>query len=264
MEVKIMRIRQSVCYPMVKPRDIPLADFVAIVAGLGFAAIELWARDESFPEVLRLARSHNLAIATMSGHDSLAVGLNDPAQHARIESELRASIDVAADAGIPGIIVFSGNRRPGVSEEEAIAATVVGLQRIAPYAEQRNVNLNMELLNTKVDHPGYQNDSSVWGLRVIKAVNSTHVKLLFDIYHMQIMEGNIIATIRDNIQWIGHFHTAGVPGRRDLDDAQELNYAGICRAIAESGYRFFVGHEFRPKGDVVEALRATYRICNQG
>jgi hydroxypyruvate isomerase len=259
-----MRIKQSVCYPMIRPAEIPLPDFVARVAELGYDAIEFWTRDETFDEVVALAHQHNLAIAIMSGHDSLTVGLNDPGEHDRIEAELRVSIDLAVDAGIPGLIVFSGNCREGVSEAAAMAATVAGLRRIAPYAEAKNVNLNMELLNSKVDHPGYQNDHSAWGVEVCRRVNSPNVKLLFDIYHMQIMEGDVIRTIRDNIRWIGHFHTAGVPGRRDFDDTQELNYAGICRAIAETGYNLYVGHEFKPKGEVYGALEQAHMICDQG
>lgn len=259
-----MLIKQSVCYPMIKPSDVPLADFVAQVADMGFSAIELWSRGDDFDRVVALAQKYDLAIATMGGHDSLAVGLNDPAQHDRIEAELRASIDVAADAGIPGVICFSGNRREGVSEEAAIEITAAGLSRVAPYAEAKNVNLNLELLNSKVDHPGYECDHSAWGLAVCKQVKSPNVKLLYDIYHMQIMEGNIIQTIRENIDWIGHFHTAGVPGRHDFDDTQELNYAGICRAIAESGYEFYVGHEFKPKGDVYQALKQAFETCYQG
>jgi len=259
-----VNVKQSVCYPMAKPADIPLADFVAKVAELGFAAIELWVRGPDFADVVALAKQYGLAIAIMSGHDSLAVGLNDAIQHDRIEAELRASIDLAAEAGIPGLICFSGNRREGVSEDEAIATTVAGFRRIAPYAEKKGVNLNLELLNSKVDHPGYQCDHSARGITVCEQVNSPNVKLLFDIYHMQIMEGDIIRTIRDNIQWIGHFHTAGVPGRRDFDDTQELNYGGICRAIAESGYNLYVGHEFKPKGEVYEALRRAFAICDQG
>lgn len=259
-----MRIKQSVCFPMVKPAEVPLADFVARVAEIGFPAIELWGRGEDFEDVVALARKHDLAIPIMSGHDGIASGLNDAAQHDRIEAELRASIDVAADVGIPGVICFSGNRREGVSRADAIATAVAGLRRIAPYAEAKGVNLNMELLNSKVDHPGYDCDHSAWGLEVCRRVDSPNVKLLFDIYHMQIMEGDVIRTIRDNIQWIGHFHTAGVPGRRDFDDTQELNYTGICRAIAESGYNLYVGHEFKPKGEVYAALQSAFEICDQG
>lgn len=259
-----MRIKQSVCYPMMKPSDVPLADFVAQVAELGYDAIEFWNRDATFEEVVALAKRHGLAIPIMSGHNSLAVGLNDPAEHDRIEAELRASIDLAADVGIPGLIVFSGNRREGVDEDAALAHTVAGLRRIAPYAETKHVNLNMELLNSKVDHPGYQCDHSAWGIEVCRQVNSPNVKLLFDIYHMQIMEGDIIRTIQEHIRWIGHFHTAGVPGRRDFDETQELNYGGICRAIAETGYNYYVGHEFKPKGDVYDALAQAHAICDQG
>ena len=259
-----MRIKQSVCYPMIKPAEAPLANFVEKVAELGFEAIELWTRDETFDEAVALAQQHGLTIAIISGHNSLTVGLNDPAEHDRIEAELRESIDLAAAAGIPGLIVFSGNRREGVPEADAIAATVAGLRRIAPYAEAKNINLNMELLNSKVDHPGYQCDHSAWGVEVCEQVDSPNVKLLFDIYHMQIMEGDVIRTIWDNIQWIGHFHTAGVPGRRDFDDTQELNYTGICRAIAETRYNLYAGHEFRPKGEVYKALAQAHAICDQG
>jgi len=236
---------------------------VAAVKAMGFAAIELWTRGDDFDEVVELARDHDLVIATMSGHDSLAVGLNDPSQHDRIEAELHASIDVAAEAGIPGLICFSGNRRAGVSEEASIAATVEGLRRVAPYAEAQGVNLNMELLNSKVNHPGYECDHSAWGLEVCRRVNSPNVKLLYDIYHMQIMEGDIIRTVTESIQWIGHFHTAGVPGRHDFDDAQELNYRGICRAISASGYDLYVGHEYKPKDDVYASLRRAFEICDQ-
>ena len=259
-----MRIKQSVCYPMIKPQDISLDLFVPRVAEMGFDAIELWGRDETFEDVVALAREHGLTIATMGGHDSLAVGLNDRAQHDRIADELHASIDLAARAGIPGLICFSGNRREGVSESESLENTVIGLQRVAPYAEAKGVNVNLELLNSKVDHPGYECDSSAWGIEVCSQVNSPNVKLLYDIYHMQIMEGDVIRTLSRNIRWIGHFHTAGVPGRGDFDDTQELNYAGICRAIAESGYNYYVGHEFKPKGDVYESLRQAFEICDQG
>ncbi|MDF1513779.1 MAG: TIM barrel protein [Anaerolineae bacterium] len=258
-----MRIKQSACYPMLKPVDMPADIFISKVAQIGYCAIGLWGRDEHLPEMVTLARRHNLIVSIMSGHDSLTVGLNDPDQHNRIEQELRASIDLAAQYDIPGLICFSGNRSPGVTDEEAMTYTVQGLSRIAPYAEAKGINLNLELLNSKVDHPGYQSDSSAWGLAVVKKVNSPNVKLLFDIYHMQIMEGDIIRTIQDNMDWIGHFHTAGVPGRYDLDDMQELNYRGICRAIAETEYPYYVEHEFRPKGEVIAALQNAFDICDQ-
>jgi hydroxypyruvate isomerase len=259
-----MPVKQSVCYPMVKPADMSLDDFFRAVKEIGFPAVELWNRGDDFEEVMELARKHGLRVAIMSGHASLPDGLNKRSNHERIEHELKESIDIAAKYGIPGLICFSGNRQPFMTELEAIEAVADGLRRVAPYAEKKGINLCLELLNSKVDHPGYQCDHTAWGVAVCERVNSPRVKLLYDIYHMQIMEGDIIRTIRENIRWIGHFHTAGVPGRRDMDDTQELNYAGICRAIAATGYDLYVGHEFKPKGDVIEALRATFQLCNVG
>lgn len=257
-----MRIKQSICCPMIRPAEMPLETLFRAAGEIGYAAVEVWQRDEEFGRFVELAREQGLAVATMIGHSSLAEGLNDPANHDRIEAELRGSVDIAERSGIPGIICFSGNRREGVGEEEAADITAEGLRRVASYAEEKGVNLNLELLNSKRDHKGYQCDHTSWGAGVCRKVGSPRVKLLFDIYHMQIMEGDIITTIRDNVDVIGHFHTAGNPGRRDLDDSQELNYRGICRAIAATGYDLYVGHEFRPKGDTVEAMRTAFSMCD--
>ncbi|MFO8007205.1 MAG: TIM barrel protein [Candidatus Brocadiia bacterium] len=259
-----MPVKQSLCLPLYEPEGMNRDDFLAELAAIGYAAVELWFRDESLPDLVETARSHGLVVASMCGHQSLTEGLNNRADHDRIEAELRESIRIAAEFGIPGLVCFSGNRRPHVGEVEAIDAVADGLRRVAPLAEQHGVNLNLELLNSKVDHPGYQCDHTAWGGAVCEKVDSPRVRLLYDIYHMQIMEGDLIRTIRENIQWIGHFHTAGNPGRHDMDDTQELNYAGICRAIAETGYEYYVGHEFNPRGDLVEALRAAFEVCDQG
>ena len=247
---------------MMQPLPMPLPEFFAKVSQIGYAAVEIWKPDDSFPLLAELAAQHGLRIASFSGHDSLPVGFNDPSQHERICAELRESIDMAAQYRVPGVIVFSGNRLPGQSDEQGAQACIDGLRMIAPYVEEKGVNLNMELLNSKVDHPGYQCDSSAWGLRVVKAVNSPRVKLLYDIYHMQIMEGDLIRTITENIQWIGHFHTAGVPGRYEIDDAQEINYRAVCQAIAASGYDLFVGHEYRPRRPLMETLPETFQTCD--
>jgi hydroxypyruvate isomerase len=231
---------------------------------IGYAAAELWGRGDDFEDVVVLAKKHNLVVASMSGHASLPDGLNKRSNHDRIEDELKTSIDIAAKHGIPGLICFSGNRQPYQSELEAIEAVADGFKRVAPYAEKKGINLNLELLNSKVNHPGYQCDHTAWGVAVCERVGSPRVKLLYDIYHMQIMEGDVIRTIRENIGWIGHFHTAGNPGRNDMDDTQEMNYVGICRAIATTDYNLYVGHEFKPKGDPIEALRQTFEVCNQG
>lgn len=257
-----MPIKQSICFPIMQPLPDPLPVFFERAAQMGFVAVEIWQRDEHFDALCELARSRGLRVASFVGHDSIASGFNDPAQHERICAELRDSIDAAARAGVPGVICFSGNVRPGQSSEAAIEACAAGLRLIAPYAEAKGVNLNMELLNSIVDHPGYQCDRSAWGLEVVRRVNSPRVKLLFDIYHMQIMEGNLIQTIHENIQWIGHFHTAGVPGRSDIDDSQEVNYRAVCKAIAEAGYDLYVGHEYKPSGELYASLRTAYQICD--
>ncbi|MGQ9681740.1 MAG: hydroxypyruvate isomerase family protein [Anaerolineae bacterium] len=259
-----MRIKQSICYPMFKSSHFRLDDIFREAKAIGYAAVEMWNREDDFEEVLELARRHGLVVASMCGHNSLPDGLNKRSNHERIEHELKESIDIAKRAGIPGVICFSGNRQPWQSDIEAIEAVADGLKRIAPYAEKQGVNVNMELLNSKVDHPGYQCDHTAWGVAVCERVNSPRVKLLYDIYHMQIMEGDIIRTIRENIRWIGHFHTAGNPGRHDMDDTQELNYAGICMAIAQTGYDLYVGHEFMPKGEPIEALRRAFALCDRG
>ena len=258
-----MKIQQSVCYPMMQPLPVPLEQFIPRVAEMGFSAVEIWSPEDGLEPLAQLARASGLRIASFGGHNSLAVGLNDPSQHERIARELRQSIDLAAAYQVPGIICFSGNRRAGQSDEDAIHACAEGLRMIAPYAEEKGVNLNLELLNSRVDHPGYQCDHSAWGLEVVRQAGSPRVKLLFDIYHMQIMEGDLIRTIQTNIGAIGHFHTAGVPGRAELDDTQEIHYRAVCKAIAASGYDLYLGHEFRPRGDLWAALRQAYELCNQ-
>ncbi len=259
-----MRIKQSVCYPILRPEGMTLDELFKVSADIGYAAVEMWGRGDDFKDVCALAKKHKLVMASMVGHSSLPDGLNKRSNHERIAAELTESIDLAAKHGIPGVICFSGNRQPHMSEMEAIEATADGLRRIAPYAERKGVNLNLELLNSKRDHAGYQCDHTEWGVAVVQRVGSPRVKLLYDIYHMAIMEGDLIATIREHIQWIGHFHTAGNPGRNDMDDTQELNYAGICKAIAGTDYDLYVGHEFKPKGDVIDALRQTFELCDQG
>jgi hydroxypyruvate isomerase len=255
-------IRQSLCVPLYQQEGFGRGELFTELKGIGFQAVELWKRPPDLETIVRDAAAAGLRVASMSGHDSLTSGLNDPTQHDRIETELRESIAVAAHLSIPGLICFSGNRLADQDEETGLANTVAGLRRIAGEAEKRGVNLNLELLNSKIDHPGYQCDSSAWGFEVCRRIDSPRVKVLYDIYHMQIMEGDIIRTIRENIRWIGHFHTAGNPGRRDLDDHQELNYRGICEAIAESGYDLYVGHEYSPKGAPLPSLRAAYEVCD--
>ena len=266
-----VRIKQSVCFPIFRPAFASLADLCREAARIGYRAVEMWghrdgpvADEFSVPEVASLAAEQGLKLASFSGHASLPDGCNNPTNHPRIEAELRSSIALAAAHGVPGLICFAGNRLPGQSDLQGMVECARVLRRVAPYAEERGVNLNLELLNSRVDHPGYLADRSDWGLALCEMVASPRVKLLFDIYHMQIMEGDLVRSIRRLLPHIGHFHTAGNPGREDLDDTQELNYRGICAAIADSDYDLYVGHEFKPRGDLMAALEQAFRVCDVG
>jgi hydroxypyruvate isomerase len=157
---------------------------------------------------------------------------------------------------VPNVITFFRNRQPGMSN------CVAGLNKVKKLGEDHGVTICVELLNSKVDHQGYQGDHTAFGLQVIKAVDSPRVKLLYDIYHMQIMEGDVIRTIRQNIQYIAHFHTGGVPGRHELDDTQELNWAAVSRAIADTGFKGFMAHEFIPLRDPLASLKEAVVLCD--
>ncbi|MCS7220404.1 MAG: TIM barrel protein [Anaerolineae bacterium] len=248
--------RFSVCMPALFPR-VPLEESLHTIKELGFDAWETWGLDLQQVEAIRkLNEKLGLTLAQFVGHTSLSDGLNKAENHKRIAEELTQTIRAAKALGCPGLICFSGNTLAGVSEEQQIETIVAGLRLVAPMAEDAGVNLNLELLNSKVDHAGYFNDTSRIGLEIVRRVGSPRVKLLYDIYHMQIMEGNLIATITQNIAHIGHFHAAGVPGRHDMDDTQEINYHAVFRAIDRAGYELFVGLEYWPTGDVIESLRS--------
>jgi len=257
-----MAIKQSFCYPCFKDADMSLDELCRQAAAIGYAGVELWFRGEDFDELVAAAKAHGLVVASMCGHESLTAGLNNRADHDRIEAEILESIIIAENLSIPNLICFSGNRISGLSDADGIAATAAGLKRVAGRAEAHGITLNIELLNSRIDHPGYQCDHTAWGVAVCEAVGSPRVKLLYDIYHMQIMEGDVIRTIEANIAHLGHFHTAGNPGRRDLDDQQELNYPPICRAIAATGFTGYLAHEFSPKGDRIEGLKAAFELCD--
>jgi len=256
------RINQSFCYPCFLRGGVTLEALIREAAATGYAAVELWAREKApFEEIVALADKYGLAVASMGGHNSLTDGLNKRENHDRIEQEILASIDLAVQHKIPGLICFSGNRN-GLDDERGAEIVAEGLDRVKKVAEEKGVNLNIELLNSKVNHPDYQCDHTAWGEKVCEMVDSPRVKLLYDIYHMQIMEGDLIRTIRDNIQHIRHFHTAGNPDRKDLDEDQEIYYPAVMRAIAETGYNLYVAHEFTPKGDPIEALKTAFKLCD--
>ncbi len=235
---------------------IDLEEMLMAAKKIGLEGIELIE-----PEFYGLVKKHGLTIASHRGHDSIESGLNDHANHQRIEQELLESIRIAEKWGCPNVIVFAGDRAATQSEQIGAQITAEGLARVVPVAENAGVTLVLELLNSKVDHPGYQADSTAWGLQVCEMLNSPRVKLLYDIYHMQIMEGDVIRTILANHRQIAHYHTAGNPGRNNLDDTQELNYQAIARAISSTGYTGFIGHEFVPLGDPIKALEQAFKTC---
>ena len=250
------KIKQSLAWWCFNREGVKPDHFFAEAKRIGYAAVELLPRD-----LWDAARAAGLVIATHGGHASLTDGLNRRENHASIVDEINRNLELAVHYQIPNLIVFSGNRR-GLSDAEGAANTIEGLKRVAAAAEAKGVTLVLELLNSKVDHTDYQCDHTAWGVEVIKGVASPRVKLLYGIYHMQIMEGDIIRTLRADIDHIGHIHTAGNPGRRDMDDTQELNYPPIFRAIQESQYSGYVGHEFIPKGDVFAAIQSAYQLCD--
>jgi hydroxypyruvate isomerase len=251
-----MKIPQSVSWWCFVPQRMSPTDFLETVARIGYTALDLVPVDQ-----LSTAQSYGLKIAAIGGHDSIEIGLNRRDQHERIRREIEGKLELAVRYEIPNLICFSGSRSATTSEADGAAITAEGLAALAPLAEKAGVNLVLELLNSRVDHPGYQADHTEWGVRVCSQVNSARVRLLYDVYHMQIMEGDIIRTIQNAHPWIAHYHTAGNPGRNDLDDAQELNYPAILRAIKATGYEGYIAHEFVPKTDPAVALERTYQHC---
>jgi len=252
------RLKQSLCrWPYSK---ISLPELSRRAKQMGFAAIDLL-----YPDEWSAAADAGLRVSMgyASRRDKfIATGFNDPANHALLLGELEMALPLAAKARVANLIAMFGNRVSGVDEPAAIANCVAGLAKIAPLAEKHGVTVCVELLNSKADHLGYQGDHTAFGVAVMRGVNSPRVKLLYDIYHMQIMEGDVIRTIRDNINWIGHFHTGGVPGRHEINDSQELNYHAIAAAIADLNYQGFVAHEFVPtRSDPFLSLAEALRIC---
>jgi hydroxypyruvate isomerase len=249
------RIRQSVsrwCY-----KQFTLDQLCEHSAQMGLKAIDLLdIADWDVP------RRYGLICAMgYAGGGSIPVALNRTENHAAIEEAFRKNIPLAAKAGVPNVITFSGNRR-GMSDEEGARNTIAGLNRLKKIAEDNGVNICLELLNSKRNHKDYMADHTAWGARVMREVNSPRCKLLYDIYHMQIMEGDLIATVRENIDVLGHFHTGGVPGRNEIDSTQEIYYPALMKAIADLNFPGYVAHEFVPKGDPLTSLRQAVDLCD--
>src|ERR1700676_2596830 len=249
------QIRQSVsrwCY-----KQIALEERGAYPAQIGLKGIYLLN-----PEEDEIPGRHGLVCSMgYAGGGEIVSAMNRVENHARIEEGFRKYIPLAAKAGVPNVITFSGNRA-GMSDEEGARNTIAGLNRVKKIAEDNGVVICMELLNSKVNHKDYMCDHTAWGVQVVQAVNSPHVKLLYDIYHMQIMEGDLIATIQANIQWLAHFHTGGVPGRHELDGTQEVQWDGVMRGIAATSFQGYVAHEFVPTRDPLTSLRQAVDLCD--
>ncbi len=251
--VKNGRINQSVskwCYGKLSLDELCVAS-----KNLGLKAIDLLGPGD-FPTL----KKHGLACSMINTH-GLGKGLNRKEQHQECLAQIREAIDAAAEYEYPNVITFPGNRE-GMSDDVGIENTVIALKQIAAHAEQKKVNICLEYLNSKVNHKDYMFDNIKWGVEVCKKVGSERVKILYDIYHAQIMEGDIIHTIQMYKDYMGHYHTGGNPGRNEIDDTQELYYPAIMRAIVETGYKGYVAHEFIPKKDPLTSLAYAARICD--
>lgn len=245
------RPRASFTWWSFADRGVDARTLIAATAEMGYDGIEM-AEEALWPVIAEAG----LAVASYRGHGTLEDGLNNPANHDRIEREILANIALAQQWGNPTLIVFSGNAR-GLSPEAGIEHTARGLQRVARAAEEAGVTLALELLNSRVNHPDYQCDHTAWGLRVIEQVDSPAVRLLYDVYHMQIMEGDVIRTIETHHPAFGHYHVAGNPGRHEPDLTQELWYPAIYAAIARTGFAGWVGMEYIPRADPLASLQAS-------
>jgi hydroxypyruvate isomerase len=257
------RLKQGICGGTL--RGMPFEDACREAVRLGAKGWDLVGPDK-FPTL----KKYGLAPSMLPSGSGIRDGIIHTELHDKIEKRMREDIDIAAANGAPNVIVLAGERkRPddtvAISDEKGMDNAVAFFNKIKKQAEDKGVTLCLELLNSKVNHPRYMCDHTAWGAEMCKRVDSPRVKLLYDIYHMQIMEGDIIRNIRDNFKYIGHFHTAGNPGRNEFDlDSQELNYRGICRAIADLGYKGFLCHEYSPsKGkDPVKTLDEMITICD--
>ena len=240
-------------------RGVPLEDCCRQAASVGIQGFDLVT-----PPDWPLVKKYGLVPSMASGGGgSIASALNRTENHAKIEASMREMLDQATANGVPNLITFSGNRG-GMPDTEGADNCVAFLNRVKAQAEDKGVTICMEYLNSKVNHKDYMFDHFAWGVDVMKRVNSPRVKILFDIYHAQIMDGDVVRNIRDNFQWIGHFHTGGNPGRHEIDDTQELNYRFVMQAIADLGFTGFVTHEYSPAEghDPMDSLKKAMEICS--
>jgi len=238
--------------------DIPLADLCVGVKKIGFSAIDLVG-----PADWPVLKEHGIWSSMCNGAEiSLTKGWNHPEYHPTLIKSYTEHIDLVAAAGYKNLICFSGNRE-GMDDETGLKNCVDGLKQILSQAEQKGITIQMELLNSKINHKDQMCDNTKWGIELVKRVGSEHFKLLYDIYHMQIDEGDVIHTITDNHQYFGHYHTGGVPGRHEIDETQELYYPAIMRAIVATGFQGYVAQEFIPaNADKLASLKQGVLICD--
>ncbi|MBN1818475.1 MAG: TIM barrel protein [Sedimentisphaerales bacterium] len=250
------RIKQAICGGCLRKAGLSMEQTASLLAGMGLSGMDFAGRGD-WP----ILKKYGLTATLVAGAGSIKNGLNNKSMHAKFLDDFKSNIRAAAEYQWPGVITMAGDRA-GISDEEGIDNCHTILKEAVKIAEDAGVTICMELLNSKVDHPGYMCDKSDWGFALCRRVNSPRFKMLYDIYHMQIMEGDLIATIRENIKHIGHFHTAGVPGRHELDENQEIYYPAVMRAIAETGYQGFVAHEYTPLRDPVPSLVQAVKACD--
>jgi len=249
------RLKQGVCRGVFRGIKLTDDEMCREAAKAGAHGIDLVG-----PDMFPALKKYGLIPTMVPGGSGIKAGINDPKLHADIDPKMRAAIKVAAEAGAPNVIVLAGDRA-GFTDEQSMDNCAVFLNGIKKQAEDAGVTLCMELLNSKVNHAGYVCDHTAWGVELCKRVGSPRVKLLYDIYHMQIMEEDLIRTIQQNIAYIGHFHTAGNPGRHEFDETQEIYYPPICKAIAELNYTGYFSHEYTPTKEPLATLEKMMRIC---
>jgi hydroxypyruvate isomerase len=250
------RIKQTICGGCLRKAGLDAEQTAKLLVEMGLSG-----RDLVRPNDWAMLKKYDLVASMVPGAGSIRRGLNDTSMHAKFLEDFKTNIKAAAEYKWPNVICMAGDRK-GIGDEEGMDNCCTILKEAVKIAEDYEVTICMELLNSKVNHPGYMCDKSAWGFELCRRVGSPRFKMLYDIYHMQIMEGDLIATIRKNIQFIGHFHTAGVPGRHELDENQEIYYPAVMRAIVETGYQGYVAHEYTPTRDPLKSLVQAVKACD--
>jgi hydroxypyruvate isomerase len=254
--VKNGRIKQSICGGCLGKLRLSRDEEAAVAAKMGLLGLDLISRND-----WDAVKKHDLVATMVPGAGSIKNGLNNKSMHPKFLEDFKNNIKAAAEYKWPNVICLAGDRK-GISDEEGMDNCQTILKEAVKIAEDHDVTICMELLNSKVNHPGYMCDKTTWGFELCRRVGSPRFKMLYDIYHMQVMEGDLIATIRKNIDMIAHFHTAGVPGRHELDENQEIYYPAVMRAIADSSFKGYVAHEYTPTKDPMKSLIQAIQTCD--